>query len=98
MKIQTILEEGGAVGCLADAELGGPVSSNVLRIAGKAGARVVFQWAERQQDGVIDIYFVNPPRPFNESEEDIEVNLEFLRAVNRRILDSLGWEDQSRSS
>jgi hypothetical protein len=98
MKIQTILEEGGSVACLADAELGGLVSSNVLRVAGQAGARVVFQWAERQPDGVINIYFINAPRPLNESEEDIEVNLEFLRVENRRILDSLGWGNQSRSS
>jgi hypothetical protein len=90
MRIQTMLQEGGAVACLADAELGGPVSSNVLRIAGQTGARVVFQWAERQPDGVIDIYFINAPRPLNEREEDIAVNLEFLRVENRRILDSLG--------
>jgi hypothetical protein len=90
MRIRTILQEGGAVACLADAELGGPISSNVLRIAGQTGARVVFQWAERQPDGVIDVYFINAPRPLNESEEDIEANLEFLRVENRRILDSLG--------
>jgi hypothetical protein len=95
MRIRTILQEGGAVACLADAELGGPVSSNVLRIAGQAGARVVFQWAERQPDGVIDIYFINAPRPLNESEEDIEANLEFLRVENQRILDSLGLKIDS---
>jgi hypothetical protein len=92
MKIRTVLHEGGSVACLADAELGGRVTSNVLRIAGQTGARVVFQWAERQADGTMDIYFINPPRPLNESEEDIEVNLEFLRVENRRILDSLGLE------
>ncbi len=90
MRIQTVLQEGGAVACLADAELGGPVSSNVLRIAGQTGARVVFQWAERQPDGMMNIYIINAPRPLNESEEDIAVNLEFLRVENRRILDSLG--------
>ena len=90
MKIRTVLQEGGAVACLADAELGGPLSAIVLRIASQTGARVVFQWAERQPDGVIDIYFINPPRPRNDSEEDIEVNLEFLRVENRRILNLLG--------
>jgi hypothetical protein len=39
---------------------------------------------------VIDIYIINAPRPLNESEEDIEVNMEFLRVENRRILGSLG--------
>jgi len=94
MKIRTILQEGGAVACLADAEFGGPVSENVLRIAKQAGARVVFQWAERQPNGVIDIYFINAPRALseNDEDEDIEVNLEFLRAEKRRILESLGLE------
>jgi hypothetical protein len=41
---------------------------------------------------MIDIYFIRAPRPLNESEEDIEVNLEFLRAEKRRILKSLGLE------
>jgi hypothetical protein len=90
MKIRKVMHGGGSVACLADAKLGAPVTSHVLRIAGQAGARVVFQWAERRPDGTIDIYFINAPRPLNESEEDIEVNLEFLRAQNRRILDSLG--------
>jgi hypothetical protein len=92
MRIRTVLQEGGAVACLADAELGGPVSSNVLRIAGQTGARVVFQWAERQPDGMMNISIINAPRPLNESEEDIEVNLEFLQVENRRILNLLGLE------
>jgi hypothetical protein len=90
MRVRTILNEGGAVAYLADAELGGPISSNILRIAAQTGSRLVFQWAERQPNGVIDIYFIDPPRPRNESEEDIELNLEFLRVENRRILSSLG--------
>jgi hypothetical protein len=92
MRIRTVLREGGAVACFADAEIGGPMSSHALRIARQAGARVVFQWAERRPDGVIDIYFINAPRPLNESEEDIEVNMEFLRTERRRILGSLGLE------
>jgi hypothetical protein len=90
MRIRTVLREGGAVACFADAELGGPMSSYALRIARQAGARVVFQWADLRPDGVIDIYIINAPRPLNESEEDIEVNMEFLRVENRRILGSLG--------
>lgn len=90
MRIRTVLREGGAVACFADAEMGGPMSSHALRIARQAGARVVFQWAERRPDGVIDIYIINAPRPLNESEADIAMNLEFLRVENRRILDSLG--------
>jgi hypothetical protein len=92
MRIRTVLREGGAVACFADAEMGGPMSSYALRIARQVGARVVFQWAERRPDGVIDIYIINAPRPLNESEEDIEVNMEFLRVEKQRILESLGWE------
>lgn len=89
MRIRTELRDGGSVGCLADVVLGAPISSNILRLAGRVGARVVFNWAERQPDGVIDIHFVEAPRPYCESEEDIEVNMEFLRRENRRILDGL---------
>jgi hypothetical protein len=92
MRIRTVLREGGAVACFADAEIGGPMSSYALRIARQTGARVVFQWAERRPDGVIDIYIINAPRPLNESEEDIEVNMEFLRVEKRRILGSLGLQ------
>jgi hypothetical protein len=39
---------------------------------------------------VIDVYFIEAPRPYCESEEDIEANMEFLRRENRRILDGIG--------
>jgi len=91
MRIRTVLRDGGAVACLADAEMGGPLSSHILRLAGRVGVRVIFQWAERQPDGMIDIYFVEAPRPYCKTEEDIEVNMEFLRRERRRILDGLGF-------
>jgi hypothetical protein len=89
-KLRTVLRRGGSVACLADPVLGGPISANILRLAGRVGARVVFFWAERRPDGVIDVYFIEAPRPYCESEEDIEVNMEFLRRENRRILDGIG--------
>lgn len=89
-RVRTALRAGGSVACLADTVLGAPMSGNILRLAGRVGARVVFQWAERQPDGVIDIHFVEAPRPYCESEEDIEVNMEFLRRANRRILEGMG--------
>lgn len=94
MSIRTVFLEGGSVACLADAEMGAPISSNIFRIAGMVGVRVIFQWAERQRDGTIDIYIVEAPRPYCKTEDDIEANMEFLRKENRRILDGLGFRPQ----
>ena len=90
LKMRTVLRRGGSVAYMADPELGGPISGRALRLVGRLGARVIFQWAERREDGVIDIWFVDAPQPFCESDEAIEENLEFLRVANRRVLGALG--------
>jgi hypothetical protein len=94
MSIRTVLREGGSVACLADAEMGAPISSNIFRIAGMVGVRVIFQWAELQLNGTVAICFVEAPRPYCKTEVDIEANMEFLRKENRRILDGLGFRPQ----
>ena len=90
IRMRTVLRQGGSVACLADPELGAPLSPHVLHFAGRIGARVIFLWAERGRDGVVDVHFVEPPRPLCRSEEDIAANMEFLRAENRRLLGPLG--------
>lgn len=84
------LQEGTPVVCLADAEIGGPLYPLVLQLAGRVGARVVFQWARRRQDGTIEVTFVNAPRPKCEDEKAVEENLEFLREAQKRALRELG--------
>jgi hypothetical protein len=87
------LQEGISVVCLADATFGGPLQPFVLQLAGRVGARVVFQWAKRRPDGTIEVTFVDAPRPHCETSEAVHENLAFLRAAQQRALASLGLPD-----
>lgn len=89
-RAKRLLAEGTSVVCLADEYLGGPLLPYVMQIAGRVGARVVFQWARRRSDGTIDVTFVTAPRPYCEDEQAIHENLAFLKAAQQRALQSLG--------
>jgi hypothetical protein len=84
------LQEGMHVVCLADARMGGLLYPLALQLAGRVGARVVFQWAKRRQDGTIDVTFMNAPRPHCETAEAVQENIAFLREAQRRALVQLG--------
>jgi hypothetical protein len=88
------LEEGMPVVCLADASLGGPLQPFVLQLAGRVGARVVFQWAKRRADGTIEVTFVDAPRPYCETVEAVHENLAYLQAAQQRALRALGLPAQ----
>lgn len=89
-RVRTALKEGKSVACLADPELLGPSSSQILRVAGMADAFVVFTWAERQADGTLKVIFMPAPNPLGKTEEEIHENLEFLQIRNRKTLEELG--------
>ncbi|PYX84797.1 MAG: hypothetical protein DMG68_19660 [Acidobacteria bacterium] len=92
------LQEGTSVVCLADATLGGSLQPFVLQVAGRVGARVVFQWAKRRPDGTIEVTFIDAPRPHCETSEAVHENLAFLRAAQQRALAALGLPDQQSRS
>jgi hypothetical protein len=89
------LAEGMSVICLADEYLGSPLMPYVLQLAGRVGARVVFQYARRRPDGTIEVTFMNAPRPFCEDEQAVHENLAFLKAAQQRALQSLGLTDKT---
>jgi hypothetical protein len=89
------LMDGVPVVCLADAQMGGPLYPLVLQLAGRVGARVVFQWARRRRDGTIEVTFANAPRSKCETSEAVQENLAFLRAAQQRALAALGIPDQN---
>jgi hypothetical protein len=93
-RAQRSLREGVPVVCLADAQFGGTLYPFVLQLAGRVGARVVFQWAKRRPDGTIDVTFANPPHSKCDTDEAVRENLAFLRAAQQRALASLGLPDQ----
>jgi hypothetical protein len=89
------LMEGVPVVCLADSRIGGPLYPLVLQLAGRVGARVVFQWARRRRDGTIEVTFANAPRSKCETSEAVQENLAFLRAAQQRALAALGLPDHN---
>ena len=89
-RVRTALKEGKSVACLADSELFGPSSSQILRVAGMANAFVIFTWAERLPDGTLQVMFMPAPSPLCKDDEEIRRNLEFLQTMNRKILQELG--------
>lgn len=94
-RVRRTLQEGMPIVCLADTHMGGPLIPLVLQLAGRVGARVIFQWAVRRPDGTIDVTFINAPRPYCENEEAVQENLAFLRAAQQRALTRLGLTDNN---
>lgn len=90
-RVRTALKEGKSVACLADSEMFGPSSSQILRVAGLASAFVVFTWAERHPDGTLEVTFMPAPNPLCKSDEEIQQNLEFLQTRNKKVLEELGF-------
>lgn len=91
-RVKNTLRSGKSVVFLADEYLGGPLSDIPLRIAGRLHVPLIFQWAELQSDGIIDVTFQLAPKPFSEDEAALGENLAFLREGNRRVLQRLGWK------
>ena len=89
-KVRTALAQGKSVACLVDAEIFGPMSPQVLGVAGMAGAFVIFQWAERLTDGTLKVTFQAAPHPFCKNDVEIKENLEFLCLMNRKTFAELG--------
>ena len=90
IRVRTALKEGKSVACLADSEMFGPSSSQILRVVGMSGAFVIFTWAERQSDGTLNVIFMPAPNPLCRNDEEIRQNLEFLQTRNRKALEELG--------
>lgn len=93
-RVKNCLQEGVPVVCLADAQIGGPLFPLALQLAGRIGARVVFQWARRRPDGTIDVTFIRAPHPYCESREAVQENLAFLREAQTRMLNELGLQPE----
>jgi lauroyl/myristoyl acyltransferase len=95
-RVRTALKEGKSVACLADSEMEGPSSPQILRVAGMSGAFVIFTWAERQPDGTLEVTFTPAPYPLCRSDEEIHKNLEFLQTRNEKTLEELGISTKVR--
>lgn len=89
VQIRSVLRAGGSIGCLLDTDYSEPISPNILRLAGKVGARIIFFTAELDRQDRPQIHFYDPPHPFCESMEAVQANLAALAKVRARVLASL---------
>ncbi len=85
------LRSGKTVVFLADPYLGGSMSEVPLRLASRAGATLLFAWTELRADGTLEVTFREAPFPYSRTEEEIAVNMAFLREGRDRTLVRLGW-------
>jgi hypothetical protein len=80
VKTRRILRHGGSIGAMIDAQLGEPISTNILRLLRFIGARMVFALVDLHPSGEIVVKFYNPPDPYCGSDEGILKNLEFFQS------------------
>ncbi|MEO6805957.1 MAG: hypothetical protein ABI209_07400 [Edaphobacter sp.] len=93
-RVKSALLNGVSVECLINEYMAGPIYPQVLRLAGRIGARVVFGSALRRPDDTIEVNLMKPPRPDCETEEAVQENLAYLRAAEERMLREFGLLDQ----
>jgi hypothetical protein len=89
VKTRSELARGGVVVSMIDNHIGEPLTSQLLKLAGKIGSRVVFFWTDRSDDGSIKVIFSSPPHPFCESESKVVENLAEIDNQRQRILQRL---------
>lgn len=90
-RIKTTLRTGKSVVFLADEYMGAPLSEMPVRLAGRLGVPLIFQWAELLPDGTIQVTFQQAPYPYSRTEEEIAANLDFLREAKEMTLAALGF-------
>lgn len=90
-RVVRTLRSGKSVVFLADHFMGGPLSDVPVRLAGRVGVPLVFQWAELAPDGTLEATYRQAPCPYSRSEAEVAANMTFLRDARARTLSRLGW-------
>ena len=90
-RVMGTLRGGTSVVFLSDPYMGGPLSEVPVRLAGRAGVPLIFQWTELAGDGTLLVTFREAPCPYSRTEEEIAQNMAFLRDARACTLDRLGW-------
>ncbi len=88
LKTKTIIKEKGCILAMIDSgqELWKPISPNLLHFCGKVGSRVVFLFVTLTEKRSVAVRAVPPPYPFCKTEEDVAVNVAFMRKERNEIL------------
>jgi hypothetical protein len=86
IKAKNVLCGGGLVTLLIDPYFGAAYSPNMLRLAGKVKARVIFFVTELKSDRYVELTFFNPPCPCCETEAQVQENMQCLYRKVQEIL------------
>ncbi len=86
---RSAFRKGQIVGSLLDVDTGGPLSPNLLRLAGKMGVRTVLLLSEVDENNVVIFTLVSPQCAVPDTEEKVQAVLKELEAHRDRILGRL---------
>lgn len=89
LRVRTVLREGGRFAAMLDEDLGQPLKPQMMRLAGRVGARVVLCWAEMDKSGTICVNYEPAPHPIPDNEQKVLANLGVLEDRRQRIIAGL---------
>lgn len=85
-RVMRQLQNGKVVGSLMDEYPGGPLKPQLLRMAGKVDAKVVYLFSELDDQNCIRLTAALPPFPGCKTEEEVQANLAAYEKERQRIL------------
>lgn len=86
VRARRVLQQGGIVASLMDEYPGGPLKPQLLRLAGRLGAKTVFLFSELDANNVVTLTAALPPYPECATEQEVEANLAAYDSERQRIL------------
>lgn len=89
LKTKSIVKEGGCVMAMIDSgqDIWKPISPNLLHFCGKVGSKTVFLFVSLDKNATVNVKFIPPPYPFCKTEEEVALNVEFMRKERNSILE-----------
>lgn len=86
LRTKRILSENGSVVSMLDSHIGMALTTHLLQLAGRFGARVVLFWTERDPSGAIHVTFAAPPFEVCDTEFKVQANLQAISQERDRIV------------
>lgn len=87
IRARSVLRSGGALAALLDGSMcQPPISTNVMQVVRRVGARILMGTCELEKDGTILLRFLNPPAPKCETDAGIEENARFLSEQIQKVV------------
>lgn len=85
LKAKSILNKKGVILLMIDNNDNSHYSSNIMHLCRLTKSKIVFLFAELNQQGVVDANIINPPYPHCETPYQIEKNIAFAKQKTEEI-------------